>query len=164
MTADGVVIDEQTRTVTITRTYPAAPERVWFAWTDADALARWWGPHGWTTTVHHLDVRPGGEWRFTMTPDDGSAEPVHVRATYRAVEPHRRLGYVDALTDGAWQPLREFTPTDVTFERDGDGTRVVIATTFPDAAALRETLAMGMAEGYREALDRLAADLRKEHP
>ena len=161
MTADGIVIDERTSTLTITRTYSAGPERVWFAWTDADAIARWWGPHGWTTTVDRMDVRPGGEWRFSMAPGDGSAPPVHIRATYRTVEPRRSLGYVDAFTDDAWNAVGDGVPTDVTFGRAGSGTTVSLRATFPDGDALRRSLDLGMAEGYREALDRLDTALAR---
>lgn len=155
MTADGIVIDEQTSTLTIARHYRAAAGRVWAAWTEPDAVARWWGPHGWTTTVEHMDVRPGGQWRFSLAPDDGSADPVHAVVTYREVVPRERLGYLDQFAGADWTITSDGVPTDVAFTADDTGTRVAITATFADGDALRQAVAMGMAEGYQEALARL---------
>ncbi|SEE65858.1 SRPBCC family protein [Jiangella alba] len=159
MSADGIVIDEQTNTLTITRRYSAAAGRVWAAWTDPVAVARWWGPHGWTTTVERMDVRPGGQWRFSMTPDDGSADAVHIVVTYREVRPHQHLGYVDQFASEDWTIIGDGTPTDVTFTADGTGTRVAIAAVFADGEALQRGVASGMGEGYQEALERLGTIL-----
>jgi uncharacterized protein YndB with AHSA1/START domain len=152
VTTDGIVIDEQANTLTISRHYPAAADRVWAAWTEPDAIARWWGPHGWTTTVEHMDVRPGGQWRFSLAPDDGSADPVHGVVTYRDVVPIERLSYLDQFADADGD---DGIVTDVTFTPDGDGTHVSIAAVFADADALRQAVAAGMADGYQEALTRL---------
>jgi uncharacterized protein YndB with AHSA1/START domain len=155
VTSDGIVIDEQTNTLTIARRYRAAVGRVWAAWTEPDAVARWWGPLGWTTTVEHMDVRPGGQWRFSLVPDDGSADPVHAVVTYREVVPRERLSYLDQFATADWTITDDGVPTDVAFSSDGDGTRVAIAAVFADGDALRRAVALGMAEGYEEALARL---------
>jgi uncharacterized protein YndB with AHSA1/START domain len=155
VTADGIVIDEQTNTLTIARHYRAAAGRVWAAWTEPDAVARWWGPAGWTTTVEHMDVRPGGQWRFSMAPDDESADPVHIVVTYREVVPLERLAYVDRFATADWTVTGDGVPTDVAFTSDDTGTRVSVAAVFADRAALQQAVALGMAEGYQEALARL---------
>ncbi len=46
------------------RTFDAPRERVWKAFMDPEIVPRWWGPHGTTTTVDEMDVRPGGKWRY----------------------------------------------------------------------------------------------------
>lgn len=46
-------------------------ERVFDAFSDAETLAKWWGPNGFTNTFHSFDFRPGGQWRFTMHSPDG---------------------------------------------------------------------------------------------
>jgi uncharacterized protein YndB with AHSA1/START domain len=40
---------------------------VWALWTTKDGIESWWGPEGFSVTVQHLDLRPGGELRYTMT-------------------------------------------------------------------------------------------------
>ena len=45
--------------------------RVFTGFSDADLLAHWWGPKGFTNTFHEFDFRPGGVWRFVMHGPDG---------------------------------------------------------------------------------------------
>lgn len=154
--ADGIAIDRSTNTVRIVRTYAADVGRAWWAWTDAGAITRWWGPLGWAATVHEMDVRPGGRWRFQMAPTDGSAGPVRIVATYTAVVERAELAYDDAFADEAWQPDGTGVfPTAVTFTTTGAGCTVAVAASFPDEGALERAVELQMAEGYAEALDRL---------
>ena len=48
----------------------AAPARVFTLVTEPDALAEWWGPHGFTTPEAEIDLRVGGGYRFTMQPPE----------------------------------------------------------------------------------------------
>ncbi|HXZ13760.1 MAG TPA: SRPBCC family protein [Candidatus Sulfotelmatobacter sp.] len=63
------------REIVLTRIFDAPRELVWNAWTDPKQVARWWGPRGFTTTIHEMDLRPGGRWRQTMHGPDGAAYP-----------------------------------------------------------------------------------------
>ena len=54
-------------TVKLHRVFAAPPERVWRAFTDPDAMAKWLPPHGFTGKVHHLDARVGGTYRMSFT-------------------------------------------------------------------------------------------------
>lgn len=153
---DGIVIDDANNVVHISRTYAADVDRAWWAWTDADAISRWWGPHGWAATVHEMDVRPGGRWRFEIAPVDGSMAASRGVATYTTVDPHAELAYDDAFADEAWRPDGAGVfPTTVTFAAAGTGCTVDVAARFPDRAALRRAVELQMADGYAEALDRL---------
>jgi uncharacterized protein YndB with AHSA1/START domain len=49
------------------RSYPASPQRIWELWTTPHGIDAWWAPDGFTTTVHHLDLRVGGSLDYTMT-------------------------------------------------------------------------------------------------
>jgi uncharacterized protein YndB with AHSA1/START domain/pimeloyl-ACP methyl ester carboxylesterase len=150
------VIDRSRNTIHISRTYAANVDRAWWAWTDSEAIATWWGPAGWAATIHEMNVRPGGRWRFQIAPEDGSTEPVRGVATYSLVVPHAELAYEDAFADEAWQPDGSGTfPTSVTFTSTGTGCRVEVGASFPDGEALRRAVELQMAEGYAEALDRL---------
>jgi uncharacterized protein YndB with AHSA1/START domain/pimeloyl-ACP methyl ester carboxylesterase len=155
-TADGIVIDKSSNTIHISRTYAAGVDRVWWAWTDAEAISRWWGPQGWAATVYEMDVRSGGRWRFQIAPVDGSAAPVRSIATYKVVVARAELDYDDSFADETWQSDGTGTfPTAVTFASAGTGCTVEVAASFPDGQALRRAVGLQMAEGYAEALDRL---------
>jgi uncharacterized protein YndB with AHSA1/START domain len=59
------------REIISTRVVDAPRELVWKAWTDPKHVAAWWGPNGFTSTIHEMDVRPGGIWRFILHGPDG---------------------------------------------------------------------------------------------
>ena len=66
----------------------AAPRaQVYRAWTEAEALAAWFGPRGVTTRVTELDPRPGGRYRFEMVEDNTYI----VGGQFREVVPEQRL-------------------------------------------------------------------------
>ncbi|PZG52241.1 hypothetical protein C1I98_07025 [Spongiactinospora gelatinilytica] len=156
-TADGIVIDRSSNTIHISRAYAAGVDRAWWAWTDAEAITRWWGPQGWAATVYEMDVRPGGRWRFQIAPVDESAAPVRSIATYKAVIARAKLNYDDTFADEAWRSDGTGTfPTSVTFASAGTGCTVNVAASFPDGRALQRAVELQVAEGYAEALDRLA--------
>jgi uncharacterized protein YndB with AHSA1/START domain len=81
-----------------TRVFEAPAERIFGMLTEPTELAKWWGPHGFTTPEIHIDLRVGGSFRFTMQPPEGgsfhlSGEflqikfPCRLRFTFRWDEP-----------------------------------------------------------------------------
>lgn len=161
LNTDGITIDREHQTLHVAHTYPYSIDRVWHAWTDPVAIAAWWGPHEWSTTVHAMDVRPGGEWRYELGPDDGSVEPSRSVVTYRRVEPQVLLDYIDAFADSSWAPTDDGWATEVRFTDAAGATVVEILTVFPDEHEMRRALELGMAQGYAEALERLSGTLER---
>ena len=100
------------------RHYPVAPQKVWRAWTDPEALKRWWGPGGpEAVSLVQLDVRVGGRFRIVMQ-KHGESEEHDVSGVYREVIPNEKLVFT-----WAWKttPERESLVT-ITFKDDGGGT------------------------------------------
>jgi uncharacterized protein YndB with AHSA1/START domain len=56
-----------TNTVRLHRVIKSTPERVYRAFLDADALAKWLPPNGFTGKVHHLEAKVGGNYRMSFT-------------------------------------------------------------------------------------------------
>ena len=79
------------------RSFPASRERVFAALTDADSLARWWGPEGFTIPELDFDPVEGRAYRIAMQPPEGDL--FHLTGTFREVAPPARL----ALTF-VWEP------------------------------------------------------------
>jgi uncharacterized protein YndB with AHSA1/START domain len=76
----------------LTRIYPVAAEKVWRAWTDPKALARWFGPaDADTAEVIELELRVGGRYRIVFGAPDGSEH--EASGVYTEVEPPRRLSF-----------------------------------------------------------------------
>jgi len=76
--------------LTLHRRFPVAPEKVWRAWTDPQALKRWFGPDGpQPVSVADVDVRVGGRFRLVFGGPDGNEH--EAAGVYREVVPNRKL-------------------------------------------------------------------------
>jgi len=85
-------------TIRLHRVLCAPPERVYRAFLNADAMAKWLPPHGFTGKVHALDARVGGHHRMSFT----SFATGHVHmfgGTYVELVPHERIRYTDRFDD-----------------------------------------------------------------
>jgi uncharacterized protein YndB with AHSA1/START domain len=103
---------------------------VFEAWTDPKHLTQWWGPKGFTTTIHEMDVRPGGVWRFVMHGPDG--RDYNNRIVFLEVVKPERLVYKHDPEKGS-EPV-SFQVT-VTFAEEGAKTRLTMQMVFPSAAS-----------------------------
>lgn len=135
------------RELVIARTIDAPRERVFDAWCDPAHIGQWWGPNGFSTDVGHMDVRPGGEWRFTMYGPDGSE--YRNRIVYAEVDRPGRLCY--AQGDDAGSRFE----AEVTFGEQGGGTLVTLRLICQSAQQRAEMERSGAMEGARQTLERL---------
>lgn len=87
-----------TGTVTLQRVLRAPPERIYRAFLDADAKAKWLPPHGFTGKVHHLDARVGGSYRMSFT-NFGTGSSHSFGGTYTELVPNERIAYTDRFDD-----------------------------------------------------------------
>lgn len=101
----------------ITRIFAAPREMVFRACTEADQLAKWWGPEGFTAPVCESDPRPGGTMTVVMRDPDGT--DYKMTGTYIEVVAPERLVVESKALDQAGNVLIEATNT-ITF-RDVDG-------------------------------------------
>ena len=79
----------QTTSLQVRRTFAAPREKVFRAWTDPKALKEWFGPPKYTTTVAEVDLRVGGEFRFTL--QKPGSDPVIAFGIFREIRPSERL-------------------------------------------------------------------------
>ena len=143
-------------TIVIERTYDAAPARVFAAWADPAAKARWFaGPEDWQSGAYELDFRVGGREHASGGPPGG---PVHsYDARYQDIVPNERIVctyeiHLDQARISVSLATVEFTPA-------GAGTRLIFTEQGAfldghDNPAQRE-------QGTRELLDALDAELRR---
>jgi uncharacterized protein YndB with AHSA1/START domain len=107
--------------LTLNRSYPVAPERVWRAWTDPQALKRWFGPGGEDpVSLAQLDVRAGGRFRIVFGGPDGKAHDV--QGVYKEVVPNRKLVFTWTWPNST--PERESVIT-LELRAAGHGTELV---------------------------------------
>ena len=87
-----------TNTIRLHRVLKAAPEKVYRAFLDADALGKWIPPNGYTCKVHHLDAKVGGSYRMSFT-NFTNGKSHSFGGTYQELVPGERLRYTDKFDD-----------------------------------------------------------------
>lgn len=81
--------DIATRAMHITRLLPAPIELVWEVWTNPEHIVKWWGPAGFTNTIHKMEVKENGEWLLTMHGPDGKRYPN--KSIFRKIIPPNKI-------------------------------------------------------------------------
>ena len=87
-----------TGTVRLHRVLRAPPERVYRAFVDPDAMAKWLPPYGFTGRVHHMDATVGGTFRMSFT-NFGNGQSHAFGGEYLEMLPNERLCYTDKFDD-----------------------------------------------------------------
>ena len=85
-------------TVTLHRVLRAGPEKVYRAFLEPSALAKWLPPHGFTGTVHHLDAKVGGSYRMSFT-NFTTGKRHAFGGEYLELVPHARIRHTDRFDD-----------------------------------------------------------------
>jgi uncharacterized protein YndB with AHSA1/START domain len=85
-------------TIRLHRVLRAPPERVYRAFLDADAMAKWLPPNGFTGKVHHADLKVGGTFRMSFTNFSTGASHAF-GGEYLELTPHERIRYTDRFDD-----------------------------------------------------------------
>jgi uncharacterized protein YndB with AHSA1/START domain len=134
-------------TLEMRRVLPAAPPVVFWCFSDANDLAKWWGPKGFTTPSVDFDPRVGARYRIQMQPPEG--DPFQLTGEFREVDPPNRLAFTFM-----WEPP---DPDDVETEvalsfRDVDGSTEVALRQGPFKTEERRAL---HDDGWTDSLDRL---------
>jgi uncharacterized protein YndB with AHSA1/START domain len=87
-----------TNTVRLHRVLRAPPERIYRAFFDADAMAKWLPPHGFIGKVHQMDARVGGGYRMSFT-NFGTGHSHSFGGSYVELQPHERIRYTNRFDD-----------------------------------------------------------------
>jgi uncharacterized protein YndB with AHSA1/START domain len=87
-----------TGTVRLHRVLRSPPQRVYRAFLDADAMAKWLPPHGFTCKVHHMDARVGGTFKMSFT-NFSSGNGHSFGGEYRELVADERILYTDRFDD-----------------------------------------------------------------
>jgi uncharacterized protein YndB with AHSA1/START domain len=142
--------------ISITRIYDAPVDAVWNAWTDPEQVAHWWGPRGFTITTHSKDLRPGGQWHYTMHGPDGVNYPN--RTMYFEVEEHSKLVYDHGAAEDQ-PPLFRVT---VLFSKSGNKTKMEMTMAFSSPESREQALKNIKAHSGNATWDRLAEYLAQK--
>jgi uncharacterized protein YndB with AHSA1/START domain len=148
------------------QTCAADRETIWRLWTTPEGIARWWAPDGFATVVDALDLRPGGELRYTMTATDpATVEFMTANGMPTSTVSRKRFTLVDEPSALAYDSVVDFVPdhepyefgTDVRLEPVPGGTRVVMTVD----ALHDEVWTQRLVDGRRNELQNLARLLER---
>ena len=87
-----------TNTIRLHRVLHATPEKVYRAFIDANAMAKWLPPNGFTGQVHHLDAKVGGTYKMSFT-NFSTGSSHSFGGEFLELKPHERIRYTDRFDD-----------------------------------------------------------------
>jgi len=138
------------REIAMERVFDAPRKLVFEAFTEPAIIPKWWGQRNTTTTVDKMEVKPGGRWRFVQRDADGHEYAFN--GEYKEIVPPERLAYTFEFEGLPGHVLLET----VTFEEQGDKTKVKVLSLFDSVEDRDGMLQSGMEAGANESNDRLA--------
>jgi uncharacterized protein YndB with AHSA1/START domain len=137
-----------TNTVRLHRVLTAQPEKVYRAFLEPEAMARWLPPNGYTGKVHHLDANVGGTYKMSFT-NFATGESHSFGGEYRELVPQERLRYTDRFDDPNLPGEIQVT---VTLKKVSVGTELhILQEGLPDAIPLEMCYL-----GWQQSLQNLA--------
>ena len=143
-------------TVRFHRVLRAPPERVYRAFIDADAKAKWLPPYGFTGKVHHSDARVGGSYKMSFT-NFSTGNSHSFGGQYTELTPHERIRYTDKFDDPNLPGAMQVT---VNLKKVSVGTEVNITQEgIPDVIPAEACYL-----GWQESLEQLAKLVEPEIP
>jgi uncharacterized protein YndB with AHSA1/START domain len=145
-----------TSTIRLHRVLGATPERVYRAFLEADAKAKWLPPNGFTGKVHHLDPKVGGTYKMSFT-NFTTGKSHSFGGTYLDLVPHERIRYTDKLDD---PNLPGEMQTTITLKKVSCGTELNVVQEGIPAAIPPEACYLG----WQESLALLAKLVEAEIP
>jgi uncharacterized protein YndB with AHSA1/START domain len=111
-----------TNTISLHRVLRAAPERVYRAFLDADAMCKWIPPNGFTGRMHHIEVKVGGSYKMSFT-NFSTGQSHSFGGEYIELTPNERIRYTDRFDD---PNLPGEMQTTVTLKKVSCGTELTI--------------------------------------
>jgi uncharacterized protein YndB with AHSA1/START domain len=143
-------------TVRLHRVLSAPPARVYKAFLDPDASAKWLPPNGFTAHVHHMDARVGGSFKMSFT-NFSSGNSHSFGGEYLELVPGERLRYTDKFDDPNLPGVMEVT---VVLTKVSVGTDIsIVQSGIPDAIPVDACYL-----GWQESLRGLARLVEPEIP
>ena len=145
-----------TNTIRLHRVLRTTPERIYRAFLDADAMAKWLPPHGFTGKVHHLEARLGGTHKMSFT-NFTTGQGHSFGGEYLELVPHERIRYTDKFDDPHLTGELQVT---VSFKKVSVGTELTIVQEGVPDVIPPEACYLG----WQESLNQLADLVEPEIP
>lgn len=144
------------RTVRLHRVLRTTPEKLYRAFLEADAMAKWVPPYGFTCQVEHMDARVGGSFRMSFR-NFSTGHSHSFGGEYLELVPHQRIRYTDRFDDAN---LPGVMAVSVTLTPVACGTELSV-----EQAGIPEAIPLEMCYlGWQESLAQLATLVEPDIP
>ena len=156
---------EQEKIVSIIRIIDLPISEVWKAWTEAESFKKWWGSAAYTCPHCEIDLRGGGKNLNCMPEPEG--KEFWTTATYLAIDPMKRLVYIDNFSDSEGNPVlpsyyeipgiwSEEIKVSVTFQKQGLKTKIIL-----EQEGIPEEVHHDYVIGWNESFNKMEVSLKK---
>jgi uncharacterized protein YndB with AHSA1/START domain len=146
-------------TIRLHRVIRAPAERIYKAFIDPDAMAKWLPPHGFTGKVHSMDARVGGGYKMSFT-NFGTSSSHSFGGKYVELTPHERIRHTDKFDVPPGSPMDSEMMVTITLRKVMGGTELTIVQEGVPTAIPAEMCYMG----WQESLTLLAQLVEPEIP
>lgn len=149
------IVERNKCRILVNKSFRAAREKVWEAWTSSELTDKWWAPKPWKAETKEMNFREGGRWLYAMVSPEGQKH--WAVAHILEVDEPKRFRVKDAFSDENGN-VNEDLPCpewEVTFHGDSDSCDAGILIQFPDVKELDKILEMGFKDGFIMALNNL---------
>jgi len=137
------------------RVLRAAPEKVYRAFLDADAMAKWLPPNGFTCRVHHIDAKVGGTYKMSFT-NFATGHSHSFGGEYLELVPHERIRHTDRFDDPSLPGVMQTT---ISLKRVSCGTELNIVQEGLPAVIPPEACCLGWQESLTLLAKLVEADI-----
>jgi uncharacterized protein YndB with AHSA1/START domain len=149
--------------IQLNQEFSAPLQDVWNAWTQAEQIAKWWGPEGFATKVVEHNFKPQGTWRYVMT-DEQSGTEYPAEGVFVEITEREKIVTTDKFDDAdlAANPnLPKGIVLTVEFAAvSDDTTNITITIQHPSAEEKAKHEAMGVVAGWQSSFDSLNSYLQ----
>ncbi len=148
-----LIIDKETKTVSMTREFAAELGLVWDAYTKPELLDLWWAPKPWTSRTKFMDFKVGGRRFYAMVSPEG-VERWSVQR-YTSITPRTNFKFFNAFADADENLELPGSDWDLNFSPQGDKTVVGISIYNESRERLERMIESGFREGAEMQLKNL---------
>jgi len=150
-----VIKDLEEKSILVSRTFSAALEKVWLAFTESELLEQWWAPKPWKAETKTMDFSVGGYWLYAMVGPEN--EKHWGRMEYTAITPNLSFEINDSFCDeeGNVNSSLPVSTGIIVFTTTASGTLVEFKMFYSDEKEIETMIEMGFEQGITACLEQL---------
>jgi uncharacterized protein YndB with AHSA1/START domain len=153
--------DVANKKIKVVKDLDADIKKVWTAYTDRKMLDQWWAPKPWRAETKEMNFKEGGRWLYSMNGPSG--EHQWAKMDFEKIDAPNQFTAIDSFTDekGTRDKNMPSQRWSNSFEKKGDGTRLIVELIFDKEEDMKKILDTGFEQGFQMGLENLDELLAK---